>query len=1540
MGFLPASSFVNQSTKIKGIAIATLHHLECRACPLNNADVVHPKMEATGSTKPLVYIIGEGPGAEEDREGVQFVGRTGKVLRFRIPKKWLKHIRWNNCIRTRPPDNRIPSPIEIECFPAGTRLLPIGRIKTLYRRWYDGPLTTVKTASGRILSGTPNHPVFTTSGKTPLKEIKVGDNLLCASELNSMWSRFTVGNPNRDNKPPMIDEIFDSFLKVGKVERMRTSAFDFHGDGVADAQVDVVRTNCLLWYNLRSVFEKIGKHLLKFIFTSTNATTCSLMSDSSFDTDAGVLVVVTSGPSFGSRVRSIPSVYPFRTTSKFNGVVLEYLNDATRRYSKRVSDTFCTFFCLVSTDYFKRWQRAPFAAGPPAICSSYRTFFTRSSEFYTRFTKILFDSMTIRASKFVKFCNGSVSQVEFDQVVSVEFVREFRGHVYNLETESHKYIANGIQVSNCCRPSIERDIEKTKPKAIFGFGNIPLEWAIGQTRITKWNGRKIPVRIGEHTCWFFPMLHPSYVSRSRRFIPKDVGEFGSSIEHVFALNLDSAFLQVKSLPTPIVHSVEDALEGKSVYITGSGGQNDLEKLDQELAWFAKQPVVGLDYETNNLRPYTTGAKILTAALSTGRRSLAFAIDHREAKWGRKLLTSVESLWKSFLLTADCRKVSHFLAFELEWSGFFYGREVLRAGKWGDTISQAYVLDERKGRGQPGCHSLEFLCIQHFRVNIKAIDNLDRRYLDKAELMKVLRYNRLDAKYHYLLYLHQKSLLKEEHLTKVYQEALRRVPTMVLTQLKGVPIHQPTVRKFHDKYRCRLKKLDSKIHSLKVIRRFEKQEGRLFRPSANDDVAIVLRDYLGVKRTGEGSFKTDESVLSQVDHPIAPLMLEWRTVSKLKSTYVDPLMDGSPIVFSDGLIHPIISTTRTRTWRTSSEDPNSQNFPKRKNKEVRSQIRPRRGQKVVAFDYGQIQARNIAMESKDKNLVKAFWDRYDIHRDWMERIVRAYPKWMPGGVKGLRNSKLSSKYRDRVKNEWVFPSFFGAVPKSTAGYLGIPENIAEELAEEFWNMFPGVLSWHERTIDDYYEKGYVTGLSGFRRRAPITRNEIINCVDLETECLGERGWVKANELAVGDKIYTKNPQTGDLELLPVLQLNRGQYSGPVHVMQGRMSSVSTPNHMWLVDGFIDHGKLNGGVEKVIKLVSSSELPGKNNPGHFRIHLVANTISTGGSGSWSDDEVRLVGWVLTDGCYLTYKLRRTGSFRKILCVVQSPTANADKVRMIDELMQRLDMNPQKGIKKPLRTYYYGFGCKRWEVLTTLAERIVDELPDKILTPKFLVQLSTNQLQILFDTMLLGDGCWEVKSGRYRSYLASSKAKVDSFSMLCVLLGKAHRIRFRTFKQSGRQYKSMGNIPKSSSIWMVILKQRTRIHPGYCSCWKEYTGEVWCPTTRNGTFIARRDGVVYVTGNSPIQGDEALIVCDAMSRLSELGEDQYQASLEIHDDLTFIWDDRRVEEYSEVVLDTMLRVPFPWVNVPITVDVAIGDAWDPLENIGSFSSDRWKV
>lgn len=635
---------------------------------------------------------------------------------------------------------------------------------------------------------------------------------------------------------------------------------------------------------------------------------------------------------------------------------------------------------------------------------------------------------------------------------------------------------------SCCLPRKIADIEKFKPKAIFGFGGTPLFQLVNPDakyrKITLWRGRKLPVRIGQHVCWYFPMLHPSGILRNPRYKPGSVnGVYGSEDEFAFDLDIQRALYEVDALPEPYIHSVDEA-ESEIELV------EDINRIAELLEEAGHQTTAGIDIETNCLRPYEKDAKILSISISTKVGTFAFPVDHREASWSTLERKQLDKLIRRFLYESRCRKIVHHLGFELEWFGHFYGGGCFYASRWECSESQAYILDARRGG-----LSLDFLCLVNFGINLKAISGLDRANLDKSPIHKVLKYNGIDAKYHRYLFLAQKPRIAEAGLGQVYERQLERIAALVLTQMQGVPVDQKEVKKLRTKYE------DLSEEALKIIRqdesvkRFEAKKGRKFLPSSPQDVSYILKNILGLEVES-----SDKGELANVNHPIAQKIINYREPEKVLSTYILPCDQESEEnnIFPDGMLHPILSTTTVVSWRSSSNDPNIQNWSKRdeERKEVRGIVKHKdRTRKVVSFDYSGIQARNVAMESKDEKLIDAYWHDYDIHRDWMERINKRYPKWI--GKQDISKKEVLAKYRYLAKNKFVFPSFFGAQDFTLSAGLGIPKDICEELREEFFDEFSGIKVWHDSLNEFYYQNGYVTGKSGFICRAPISGNARIN-----------------------------------------------------------------------------------------------------------------------------------------------------------------------------------------------------------------------------------------------------------------------------------------------------------------------------------------------------------------------------------------------------------------------------------------------------------------
>lgn len=651
------------------------------------------------------------------------------------------------------------------------------------------------------------------------------------------------------------------------------------------------------------------------------------------------------------------------------------------------------------------------------------------------------------------------------------------------------------QEIECCRPSIVRDIEATKPKAIFAIGKFALNWVLNLQgdpgKITVWRGRRIAVKIGEHSCWLYPLMHPAGFMRKRKYTRMNK-LIKSDDEKFFEIDLVRALVQLEYLDPPEITNPKEAMRNIRT-VTGKGGKADLAKIKRWLDEMATAGLVAIDIETasaervriRKVRPYGKKARILSVAVSDGFKTYAFPIHHPGAGWVGDQKYLVEDLVEDFLLNAPCIKVAHKLDFELEWFAYFYGYKILGAQPWGDTMAQAFVLD-----GRAGALSLDALCRIHFGFPIKSFSNLDISNLDKEPLSDVLDYNGLDAKATAWLFFAQQTLIADQRLEQVYQDQVRRIPTSVLTQLIGLHVDQKEVRHQQEKFQFILDEIMEEIKGDDALIRFKKKIGHRFNPSSTKDVVTMFGSVLQYDEVRDRN-SADKHILAKLDDRLAHLIMEHREGEKMKSTYIDGLSeDGGKSLWGDKKLHPTYKTCFVATRRTSSEDPSAQTFPKKKNREVRGQIYAPKGHKFVSFDYGAAEFRVIGMASKDKNLVDAIWDRYDVHMEWAEKLVYAYPARI-GGKKFIKDKDVMKTFREEAKNKFVFPTCYGAVVPSISEDLEIPENYVGPIWDEFWDTFPGVLQWQEDIFSFYQDCGYVELLTGFRRYGPLSRNQTIN-----------------------------------------------------------------------------------------------------------------------------------------------------------------------------------------------------------------------------------------------------------------------------------------------------------------------------------------------------------------------------------------------------------------------------------------------------------------
>jgi DNA polymerase I-like protein with 3'-5' exonuclease and polymerase domains/uracil-DNA glycosylase len=641
----------------------------------------------------------------------------------------------------------------------------------------------------------------------------------------------------------------------------------------------------------------------------------------------------------------------------------------------------------------------------------------------------------------------------------------------------------------CFRQEVIEDVEKTKPAAILGCGKMVLDWMVGPKLMSVWDarGRRFPIRVGTHECWFYPVEHPVAIYEAKddgrgEGDSKDDRISGEQKADCWKRDIATCCDEVlEGLPAPKVLQIEQ-LEKNITIITGLPG--DLRRVSEFLASLKDELEITFDTESSHLRPYSEGAKLISIALGTHRRAMAIGIDHPETKWSDDDRAALEAVLKAYFCTPQ-PKVAQNLKHDLEWLYHRWGDEVLRPCRWNDTMMGAYALDERTGT-----HGLNFQSALWLGIPIKKSAGVDRKNLIKEPLDKVLRYNGLDVKVTHYIRRRQRKAIKKEGLNGIYRQMVRRIPTLVIAQVKGFPISQEERAKHQRIYRKRIAKTIEHIKTLPEVLKFEKRYGK-FDPTNPTAQITMFQKFLKHKEgmRGNNRYSTDKRVLKAIGGPLALSILKLREYSKQLSTYIDPLdpEDEESIVYPDGKVHTSLNTTITSTERLSSEDPNMQNYPVRnpETKKVRACFVPPEEHVILSVDYSAIQARAIAMASKDPELVKSFWDNIDIHMHWAEKIVRKYDRTFKA-----RGSDMDA-FRGEVKNQMVFPAFFGSSGHSISKSLEMPFPIFEPLFKEFWKQFAGVKRWQNRTNDFYQEHFYVESLGGFRRHGPMTWNMLIN-----------------------------------------------------------------------------------------------------------------------------------------------------------------------------------------------------------------------------------------------------------------------------------------------------------------------------------------------------------------------------------------------------------------------------------------------------------------
>ncbi len=386
----------------------------------------------------------------------------------------------------------------------------------------------------------------------------------------------------------------------------------------------------------------------------------------------------------------------------------------------------------------------------------------------------------------------------------------------------------------------------------------------------------------------------------------------------------------------------------------------------------------------------------------------------------------------------------------------------------DTMLESYVLNSTASRHDMDSLARRYLNVETISFEDIAGKGVKQLTFNQIELEQAAPYAAEDADI--TLRLHQAlwgKLSAEPGLAKVFSEIeLPLLPVLARMERLGTTIEPKLLHQQSQEIEVRLAELEKQAHEL---------AGQEFNLSSPKQLGEILFTKLGlpiIKKTPKGAPSTAEEVLAELaeTYELPRLLMEHRGLAKLKSTYTDklPLM----IKPQTGRVHTSYHQAVAATGRLSSTDPNLQNIPVRneQGRRIRQAFIPCAGYKLVAADYSQIELRIMAHLSGDKGLLTAFAEGKDIHKATAAEVF------------GVALDAVTSDMRRSAK-AINFGLIYGMSAFGLAKQLGIGRAEAQKYMDLYFERYPGVLEYMERTRQQADAQGYVETLFGRRLYLP-------------------------------------------------------------------------------------------------------------------------------------------------------------------------------------------------------------------------------------------------------------------------------------------------------------------------------------------------------------------------------------------------------------------------------------------------------------------------
>ena len=483
-------------------------------------------------------------------------------------------------------------------------------------------------------------------------------------------------------------------------------------------------------------------------------------------------------------------------------------------------------------------------------------------------------------------------------------------------------------------------------------------------------------------------------------------------------------------------------------------EKDLDKLIKTLN---EKSLIAVDTETSSLNPLEADLVGISFSYDSNE-AFYIPLAHKKIKNIKKEI--VIKKIKPILEDPSIKKIGQNIKYDL----IILKKNGIEIEPVEDTMLLSYTLDA--GNNRHNMDTLSEIHLGHKTISYKELVGSGKKQLNFSDigLEEATKYAAEDADVTLRLYNILLKRVNDEKLNKIYNVFEKpMIKLLSKLEMNGIKVDDKYLKKLSKKFEGKLKKIEKEIYNI---------SGKEFNIGSPKQLGEIIYNELKIaklKKTKKGSLATGAKILEDLaltGHKFPNLILDWRQISKLKSTYTDALQDH--INKKTKRVHTSFLLAATNTGRLASSDPNLQNIPIKTTdgKEIRKAFIAEKNNILISADYNQIEMRILAEMADVKELKKAFKNNQDIHSLTASQVF------------GVPINKVSDDFRRKAK-AINFGIIYGITQYGLAKQIAVSNQEALDFINAYFKKFPEIKEYMNSTISTCRKQGYVTNIFGRR-----------------------------------------------------------------------------------------------------------------------------------------------------------------------------------------------------------------------------------------------------------------------------------------------------------------------------------------------------------------------------------------------------------------------------------------------------------------------------